>query len=178
MTNRNIIITLFVGTLSMWLILRGQGLSLEIPEHSPAGIVSLELSATPAVANVVLKSWEGQNIEVARKIIFLDFIFIFFYSWLFYTLCGNIAVRQQDQVWGRLGVMLAIGSMVAALMDIFENIIMLFTLRGHYTSFSLLATTILASLKFFLIGLACIYTLIGALILFVRRIRRNRLVNS
>ena len=142
MTNRNIIIALLVGTVVMFLILRWQGKSLEIAEHSPAGIVSLELSATPAVAGQVLNAWDGSNIQVARRNILLEFIFIFFYSWFYYTLCGNIAVRQ-DQAWSRVGVLLAIGSMVAALFNVFENILMLFTLRGAYSSFSLLATTTL-----------------------------------
>ena len=171
MTNRNIIIFLFAGTLAVWLLMRWQGRSLEMPEHSPAGIVSLELSATPTVANQLLDAWKGDRIAVARKNIWLDFVFIFFYSWLYYTLCGNIAVRQ-NQLWGRVGVLLAIGSMVAALLDVIENIFMLFTLDGMFNSFSLLATTSLASLKFFLLILATVYVLIGSWILLKRRMRR------
>ena len=170
MTNRNIIIFLFAGTLVVWLLLRWQGRSLEMPEHSPAGIVSLELSATPAAAIQLLEAWQGDRIETAKKNIGLDFVFIFFYSWLYYTLCGNIAVRQ-NQLWGRVGVLLAIGSMLAALLDVLENILMLFTLNGHFTSFSLLATTSLASLKFLLLILATIYVLIGWWIMLKRRMR-------
>ena len=176
MTNRNIIIALLVGTVVMFVILRWQGKSLEIAEHSPAGIVSLELSATPAVAGQVLNAWDGPNIQVARRNILLEFIFIFFYSWFYYTLCGNIAVRQ-DQGWSRVGVLLAIGSMVAALFNVFENILMLFTLRGAYTSFSLLATTTFASLKFFLLALATVYVMFGGWILLMRRLRRGRGMN-
>ena len=171
MTNRNIIIVLFLGTTVLYLLLRWQGRSLEIPEHSPAGIVSLELSATPAVAGQVLNAWDGPNIQVARRNVLLEFIFIFFYSWMYYTLCGNFAVRQ-DQGWSRVGVLLAIGSMLAALFNVFENILLLFTLSGNYTSFSLLATTTLASLKFFLLLLATIYVFIGAWILMISRLER------
>jgi hypothetical protein len=79
---------------------------------------------------------------------------------------------RQDQGWSRVGVLLAIGSMLAALFNVFENILLLFTLSGNYTSFSLLATTTLASLKFFLLLLATIYVFIGAWILMISRLER------
>jgi hypothetical protein len=77
---------------------------------------------------------------------------------LFYTLCGSISVRLKDFA-AKAGVFLAFGALVAGLLDLFENILMLLALDGHYNTVTATLTATLAGGKFLLLALALLYVL-------------------
>lgn len=169
MTNIRIYLTLLVGTLLMQLLLRYQGKDLTSDSSSPMGIVTLELAYTPEKAMVVLDDWKNNNmIPVAKNNVWLDFLFIPFYMLLFYTLCGSISVRFTGFA-AKLGVLLAFGALVAAVFDVLENLLMLFTLSGHVLAVTTALTAFFASAKFILLALCLVYVvLLGLQLLFVK----------
>ena len=167
MINIKIIFFLLAGTLLFFLTLRFQG-KLETKD-SPFGIVSLELAHKSEAIQNILTAWEREDmIPRAKTNIWIDFLFIPFYTMLFYTLCGSISVRMRG-IPAKTGVFLAFGSLLAGLFDIAENILMLFSLNGLYNNFSALLTFLLATSKFFLLLLALAYVLpLGLRIIILR----------
>lgn len=157
MINIRIIFFLLAGTLFFFLLLRVQG-KLETIK-SPASIVSLELAHDAQSVEDITTSWNQEGMTTRAKTnIWIDFLFIPFYVMLFYTLCGSISVRMIG-FSAKLGVLLAFGSLIAGILDVLENILMLFALHGHYNNFSALLTTFFATAKFTLLLLAVLYIL-------------------
>jgi hypothetical protein len=157
MINIRIIFFLLAGTLFFFLLLRLQG-KLETIK-SPASIVSLELAHDAPSVEEITTSWNQEGMTSrARTNIWIDFLFIPFYVMLFYTLCGSISVRMNG-FSAKLGVLLAFGSLMAGVFDVLENILMLFSLHGHYNNFTALLTAIFATAKFSLLLLAVLYIL-------------------
>ncbi len=167
MINIKIIFFLLAGTLFFFLTLRFQG-KLETKE-TPFGIVSLELAHKSEAIQNILTAWEKEDmIPRAKTNIWIDFLFIPFYTMLFYTLCGSISVRMLG-IPAKLGVLLAFGSLLAGLFDITENIFMLFSLNDHHNNFTAFLTAFFAYAKFSLLLLALTYVLpLGLRILILR----------
>ncbi len=163
MTNIRIYLSLLAGTLLLMLMLRFQGRGLTQATSSPMGIVSLELASSPEKARSVLDPWTAHDqVPIARKNIWLDFLFIPFYMLLFYTLCGSISVRMTG-LGAKLGVLLAFGALIAGLFDVFENILMLVSLSGSLTDLSTGLTSFFASAKFTLLALCLVYVILFGL---------------
>lgn len=157
MINIRIIFFLLAGTLFFFGLLRLQG-KLET-KQSPASIVSLELAHDAQSVEEITTTWNQQGMTSRAKTnIWIDFLFIPFYVMLFYTLCGSISVRMKG-FSAKLGVLLAFGSLIAGVFDVVENILMLFSLHGHYNNFTALLTAIFATAKFTLLLLAVLYIL-------------------
>jgi hypothetical protein len=157
MINIRIILVLLGITLSLFLLLRFQG-RLETTA-SPLGIVSLEFARSTAAVSEIRDAWSDAGMTGrARTNIWIDFLFIPFYAMLFYTLCGSISVRLKDFA-AKAGVFLAFGALVAGLLDLFENILMLLALDGHYNTVTATLTATLAGGKFLLLALALLYVL-------------------
>jgi hypothetical protein len=168
MINIRIILFLLASTLGIFLLLRVQG-NLETNE-SPLGILSLEFASQPERITAITDAWESEGMTGrARANIWIDFLFIPFYAMLFYTLCGSISVRMKAFP-AKLGIFLAFGAMMAGMMDVFENILMLFSLRGHFNGVTAWLTTFFAAGKFLLLALALLYVIPLGLRLIVRRI--------
>jgi hypothetical protein len=169
MINIRIIFFLLAGTLFFFLLLRFQG-KLET-KFSPASIVSLELAHDAASVKDITTIWYQEGMTSRAKTnIWIDFLFIPFYAMLFYTLCGSISVRMNG-IPAKLGVLLAFGSLVAGLLDVLENMLMLFALNGHFNNFFAFLTTVFATVKFSLLLLAIVYILpLGLRLLLLRKI--------
>ena len=169
MTNIRIYLTLLAGTLILQLLLRYQGKDLTNATSSPMGIVSLELAPTVEKADGVLGHWiDNGLVQVAKKNIWLDFLFIPFYMLLFYTLCGSISVRMKG-FGAKLGVLLAFGALIAGLFDVFENGLMLLSLSGTVTTITTALTAFFASAKFILLALCLLYViLLGLQLIFLK----------
>jgi hypothetical protein len=172
MINIRIIFFLLAGTLFFFLLLRFQG-KLET-KASPAAIVSLELAYQSQSVKDITTTWNAEAMTSrAKSNIWIDFLFIPFYTMLFYTLCGSISVRM-DGFWAKLGVLLAFGSLVAGVFDVLENILMLFALNGQYNNFTALLTTVFAASKFSLLLLAFVYILpLGMRLLLLRMVNTS-----
>ena len=172
MINIRIIFFLLAGTILFFLLLRFQG-KLETT-NSPLGIVSLEMAHNANTIRDINTSWEDEGMtKQAKANVWIDFFFIPFYAMLFYTLCGSISTRMQGFP-AKLGVLLAFGSLVAGLFDMAENVLMLFSLAGHYNNFSAILTTIFSTAKFFFLFLALIYVFaLGLRIILLRLIGKS-----
>jgi hypothetical protein len=166
-----ILLPLFTGTVVMIFVLQKQGSALRT-ESTPLGIVSLEFAKTTEEADAVLQSWQPNTnenlIQTAKTNIWLDFIFIIFYSLFLFAACKKI--RYHSQQWQKkAGKNFANGALVAGGLDVIENIFMLQTIYGEYGMFSTLFTFICAAIKFSLAALAVLYILLG-----INRLFRSR----
>lgn len=169
MTNIKIILFLLAGTLFFFMTLRFQGRQLTT-RTAPAGIVSLELAGSEANTAAILNQWreEGKT-SAAKTNILIDFLFIPFYALLFYTLCGSISVRQHGKA-ASLGVLLAFFSLIAALFDVCENILMFSATYGMYGNLTALLTAFFAAAKFSLLALSLLYVILLGLPLLIRKL--------
>ena len=71
-------------------------------------------------------------------------------------------------------MLLAFGSLVAMVLDGFENILMLFSLHGWGSVFVSFLTFAFASLKFSLVILAGVYIVISAIFKIIQKTIQNR----
>lgn len=161
MTNWKIIGFFFTGTILFLLILQWQGRQLVTP-FSPAGILSLEFSYTRVHTQAIADAWKDSLRGAFRVNMLLDFLFIPFYGLFLYSTCGYFSVHHQRGWAQRLGVLLAFGSLIAMLLDMMENIFMSFSIHFTTTALTSLFTTVMATLKFLLIGLAIVYIILSA----------------
>lgn len=140
----------------MIFLLRWQGNDL-IQSVTPSGILALEFANTPEQLNYVLSFW---NKETVRINIWIDFLFIIAYTWFFV-----LAIAQTASIWeqrvmvqfGATGIRLAF---LAAMLDITENILMLQSINGHYTTSSLQLTWYCAAIKFAIVIVLLLYILL------------------
>ena len=172
MTNWKIIGFFFAGTIFFLLILQWQGRQLITP-FSPAGILSLEFSYARAHTQTIADAWKTSLRGVFRVNMLLDFLFIPFYGLFLYSTCGYFSVHHQRGWVQRLGVLLAFGSLIAMLLDIIENIFMIFSIHFTTTTLTSLFTTVMATLKFLLIGLAIVYIILSAVFTLLQGKKRN-----
>lgn len=169
MTNIRIIFFLLTGTLFFFLVLRFQGKQLQTPA-TPAGIVSFELAGTVQETNTMLDAWKSKSATgSARMNILIDFLFIPFYALMFYTLCGSISVRHHGKA-ASLGVLLAFFSLIAALFDVLENLLMLAATYGWYNQATTILTAFFAAAKFSLLALSLLYVVLLGLPLLIKKI--------
>ena len=172
MINIRIILTLLTITLGLFFVMRIQG-KLET-KASPMGIVSLEFANSQERITEIKQAWTAEGmLERARTNIRIDYLFIPFYAMLFYTLCGTISVRMK-RGWAKLGVLLAFGALVAGLLDAGENLLMLLALRDISSDMTAVLTTVLAGVKFLLLGLAALYVIpLGLRILLLKAMGKS-----
>lgn len=156
---RNIILFLLAGTLLFFILLRIQGAAL-IQPYAPAGIVSFELASNAKTLEKLLIAYQLDHlIKAVRFNIFIDFFFIPFYAFLFYTLSGKIAVSLKGIV-ARIGAVIAFMALLAGIFDIGENILMLLASMDIYSNLTAILTCVFASIKFGLLGLNIIFILL------------------
>lgn len=168
MINIKIKLVLLLATLFFFLLLRYQGADL-IQPYSPKGIISLEIAPSDeATGKVIAGLQEDGLISKTRQNIFIDFFFIIFYAMLFYTLAGSISVRLRGKA-ATAGVLLAFFSLIAGLLDVFENILMLLATYGIYNDLTAILTTFFASMKFLLLFIALLYIILFGLGVIMRR---------
>ena len=173
MKNWKIIAIFFAGTIIMMTLLRWQGAEL-FGAESPNGITSLELSNSKSQTSYIIHFWESKGLRhTARNNILLEFLFIPFYGLFLYSICGYFCMGQNEP-WQRAGMLLAFGSLVAMVLDGFENILMLFSLHGWGSVFVSFLTFAFASLKFSLVILAGVYIVISAIFKIIQKTIQNR----
>jgi hypothetical protein len=158
MVNLRIILAFLTGTAVLLALLRIQGGPL-VNEQAPAGIVSFELAGSRTKAEAIASAWESEGkMKTALGNIRLDYLFIPFYSLFLYIACGTLATGRVNGS-RRTGVWIAFGSLLAGMLDVFENLVMSAQIKGNISNAGVLATTLLASAKFVLVGAAVIYIL-------------------
>jgi hypothetical protein len=133
-------------------------------------IVDLEFAWTVERANDVTR---GANFDTIRSAILWDFVFIFFYALALST--GALWARHQFEgaVGCGLGIVVAIGGVVAGVFDIVENLSMLGYLSGWGKWSGWIAMAgVVAVPKFVLAAIGVVYVATG-IVLMLRNRRGN-----
>lgn len=144
----------------LWAVLAMVTGAITVAAADGFNIVDLELAGILERADAVVI---GANLAAIRSAIYWDFAFLCFYALALCT--GSLWARQQfDGGFGEsIGVPIAIGAVVAGMLDIVENVSMLGYLNGwaDWSGWIPLAGT-MAIPKFLLVFVSVIYILIGA----------------
>jgi len=164
---------LVAGTFIMMYIMAVTGRSLYTSE-TPRGIVDLEFAYNNARTQAVLDAWSPvnsngiDNIKVAIKNTWLDFIFLFFYSLFLFYCCKSISESYEGFI-NKLGTFFAMGALNAGLLDIGENAGMLITLNGFPSGSISLLTAIFSVIKWSLALAALAYIIIAGFSLLFKK---------
>ncbi|MEO7047250.1 MAG: hypothetical protein ABI091_18255 [Ferruginibacter sp.] len=160
-------VILIAGTLCMMFIMAITGRSMKHPA-TPFGIVNLELASNATDVQNILNAWDNdisQHRDVladARKNTWLDFIFIIFYSLLFYCLCKKISgYFKKNLLLQKSGKVFAMAALAAGTLDYGENIGMLTSLNGHITNGVSLFTATCSIIKWTLLLCILVFLVIS-----------------
>lgn len=154
---KNITIATF-GFIVMLVIMRFQGMALTTAV-SPRAIIDLEFADTPRRVAELLSHWDS---TVVKMNIWLDFLFIASYVYFLFVMAERISFKwPEEHIMRQAGLFLSRVSIVAGMFDVVENLLMLQTINGHYTTLSLQLTFYCAAFKFVLIGIVFLYFIIS-----------------
>lgn len=168
---------LVAGTFIMMFIMASTGRTLKT-SATPLGILNLEFAYNSHKVNTVLDAWSPgrsngtDNIRVAIKNTWLDFIFLFFYSLLLFYACMIISGTFSGFLQ-KLGLLLAMGALNAGLLDIAENAGMLISLNGFTSNSISMFTTICSLIKWALALSALAYVLLAGPYFIYKQMKRN-----
>jgi hypothetical protein len=152
-----------LATILVFILMRIQGASL-FSQFSPGGIVDFELARTADQVQKYLLIW---NNAVIKWNITIDFFFIITYTWLLYAWLKWIRQFLQSVIRQNINLWLSRAVVLVGVLDVLENCLMLFTIKGLYNAFSLEATYWFAVVKFALAGLTLMYILLNSLLIAV-----------
>ena len=119
----------------------------------------------------VQAEWGGHGEYLARLSLWIDFGFMASYGAFFALACATVrdfAGRQEMRRLAAIGVVAPACAIAAALFDVVENTLWLLILGGHLGEPAAPIATVCASLKFGLIAVAIVYSLVG-LVAWLRR---------
>lgn len=159
--SRNTIFTLLLSlTVIIMLVMNTVGKSLNTDE-APLGIVSFEFAGSTQKAQKILDSWDNAAQLRAAFIQGLDFLYLVIYSTTIAIAClwaGQI-LHKARWPFASLGILLAWGLWLAAILDAVENIaLVIIMLRRIITPLPEIAA-VCATIKFALIFLGLVYAL-------------------
>lgn len=127
---------------------------------APWGIVSLELAWRTTTVSAILGSWDYADKVYAAFHLGLDFLFILCYALVLGT-GTQIASERLGRRFAGMGRTLGWGVILAALLDVAENILLFVMMtKGNFPPYSLFAS-LAATLKFLLLLLVLCYVLLG-----------------
>ena len=132
-------------------------------EVAPGGIVSFELVGTLEGSQSIINSWQNDKMIYAGINMGLDFLFLSLYSITIALSCLLISKRLPAhwKFFKKLGIWLAVVVIIAALLDIVENIALIKLLLGSENALLPVLAKWCATPKFLLIFLAIVYVIIG-----------------
>jgi hypothetical protein len=177
-----------LGTLVMVVVMSITGKTLKTPE-TPSGIIALELAGTKTKVQKVFTAWgfptvttnskkiggfrsmasvfdHGNTLwfirkNAARTNTYYDFIFIFFYTSLFYMLCkATVHWLNNHGHTTFSGIFLSKAVIVSAFLDIIENTGMLISLSGNISDTIAAITFIASIIKWSIVAITILYLLI------------------
>ncbi len=133
-------------------------------EAAPAGIVTFEFAGDLDTAQSIIASWEGDSLIYAGLNLGVDYLFMAAYGMSIGLGCILVSQRLQQKrnSLSRLGVLLAWGSILAALLDALENYALIRVLLGSINEAWPTIAKWCAGVKFFLVAVGIGYVLIGA----------------
>lgn len=158
---------LISGTLVMMVILQQTGKHLINP-FTPLGIINLELAPSKTSVKNILNIWstreDGQvdQIYVAKKNTYIDFVFILFYvTLLFQTTRHYTGTFHKRSFLAGCGRILTPLPFVAGILDIFENIGILMSLNNKISSNVVHLTFTSSLLKWIIVAIVLFYLLVA-----------------
>lgn len=146
-----------IASLLMIFLLQWQGSVLKT-QFSPRGIIDLEFADTPRRLHELLMGWD---VSIVKINIWLDFLFIVSYVILLSLASEISALKYPLGFMRETGLVMARLAYLAGVLDIAENLLMLQSINGNFTSASLQLTYYCALVKFLLAGLILVYLLIS-----------------
>jgi hypothetical protein len=160
---RAIFVPLFVLTIVVMITLNVEGAPLTT-EAAPLGIISFEFAGDTSTAQAILDSWDGPTRVRAGFSLGFDFVFLILYSTTIACACAWIAngARDTSPLLATLGLVLAWGQWLAALLDAVENVGLWITLSNGPSAVWLQTAWWCAAAKFTLVILGLLYTILGA----------------
>ncbi len=156
-----IFIPLFILTLIVWVVL----LAVD-PKSSSNGefnIVDFELAGSISQVDNIFADWKEPGKIRAAFSLGLDFLFIALYSTTIALACVWATLKGQERKWTVIfiGIPLAWGQWVAAILDVIENIALIILLFGSKLAALPILAKIAAISKFGLILLGILYSAIA-----------------
>jgi len=137
----------------------------------PNGIISFELAGTTEAINRILASWDNEAQLTASLSLGLDYLFLVIYSTAIGVGCiwASGAFTLRGSLLASIGVLLAWGQWLAALLDGVENAALIRLILGDIQSPWPQVARICAIIKFSLIALGLMYVILGASVRLIRR---------
>ncbi len=127
---------------------------------APWGLISLELAWRTTTVRAILGSWDHADKVYAAFSLGFDFLFILCYAFVL-GIGTQIASERLGQRFSGMGRVLGWGVVLAALLDVSENILLFVIMtKGNFPPYALFAS-LAASLKFLLILVITCYVLLG-----------------
>lgn len=165
------------GTLILALIMAKVGAPLKT-ENTPLGIINLELAFNGKYASAIRLDWlysfsgSMSKVAIAIRHTWLDFVFIFFYSYFLFYGCKSVSDSLSGFV-SKMGRWIAVGALYAGLFDIIENIGILLMMKGYITNGIALATGIFSAVKWVIVVVALGYVALAGPISILRKKREG-----
>jgi hypothetical protein len=161
---KRVFVPLLVLTLVVMGVLNGLGGPLKT-EAAPQGIVSYEFAGNVSSAQEMLDSWKPQALAHAGFNLGFDFVFLLAYAAAIGLACAWVAdVLQERRRLAALGLWLAWGQGLAALLDAVENTALLKMLLGSASSPWPQIAWSCALPKFALVFLGLVYVVVGVVL--------------
>ena len=161
-----------LGLTILWMIVFGLTGAPLTTEAAPYGVVSFELAGTVERTWQILDSWDVETQLRAAFGLGLDFVFIITYASTIAFGCGLASQVLKDRNWplNSWGSLLSWAVILAALLDIVENIALLTIIFGSVTSPWPEIARWCAIPKFILVFIGVVYVIYGGVVLLVDRI--------
>ena len=133
---------------------------------APYGIISFELAGNVTRANQILASWDHNAQLHAAFSLGFDYVFLLAYSTTIGLACVWTARILHDRDWPleKMGIPLAWGQWLAAVLDAIENIALLVMLFGNVTNPLPQIAFWCAAVKFILVFLGIVYAIFGLVV--------------
>ena len=167
---RVIFVPLFILTVIVMVVLNVVDAPLNT-EAAPQGIVSFELAGNVSTAQAILDSWDAQARVHAGFSLGFDFLFLGLYSTAIAYACAWVssALGDSRRFLASLGLLLAWGQWLAALLDGVENTALWIILtNGPSVPWPQVAWWC-AAVKFTLVTLGLLYVTLGGVWAAIRR---------
>ena len=132
---RNLLLS-FLVLIAMLVVMRWQGSSLITPQ-SPKGIIDLEFAKTPGRFQQLQFFW---NHETVLQNIYLNFLFIFAYTWFLVTACKAVN-NSKSNLFSALAIS-------AGAFDLLENFLMILVWNERFSPSVLQIVFYVAAIKF------------------------------
>lgn len=157
--------------LALFIIFRGIETQLKAA-GATGGIVELELAFSAERATALIQAWPPDGRDLARRALWLDFLFIVGYAGGLTALLVQLAANPRLTSWAPALRRLASLPLIAGALDILENICLLAVVATMPLTgpLSLLAG-VFASVKFALVGIALLVVLLAGVWLLRREPR-------